>query len=205
MNCDSEKLFQFLFVYSPQVFANLTLPSCSIACFKSHKETHANDVPVEKPVTQTQPVAPVPEAPAVTPSRVFGSKKPNFSILETDADLANLMGRYPNLRIQLQSVYGLTLEPPPSDPQDQQSSFGSRGRGGRGGRGSGGWRGQRGRYGQQSQQPRQSHWNQVKGDKEAADAFKRMRDREGDSEGLAEFVKLITMKFGRAEDTDGAE
>lgn len=113
------------------------------------------------------------------------------------------MGRYPDLRIQLQSIYGLTLEPPPPDSTEQQeNSFNSRGRGR--GRGRGGWRGQRGRYGQNGGQSRQSQWSQVKGDREAGDAFKRMRDREGESEGLAEFVKLIMMKFGKNGEDDGA-
>lgn len=151
----------------------------------------------------SQPIEPVVEsaAPSAAP-RAFGSKKPNFSSLENDVDLIHLMSRYPDLRIQLQSIYGLTLEPPPPDPADQQDGFSSfRGRGR--GRGRGGWRG-RGRYGHTNQQPRQSQWNQAKGDKEAGDAFKRMRDREGDTEGLAEFVKLITMKFGKAGEDTGA-
>ena len=129
--------------------------------------------------------------------RIFGSKKPNFASLENDTDLINLMVRYPHLRIQLQSIYGLTLEPPPADPEQQRSFEPSRGRGR--GRGRGGWRGGRGRGGFHQQQPRQSQWTQARGDKEAGEALKRMRDREGDDEGLGEFFRLVTIKFGKGE------
>ncbi|KAH0364210.1 hypothetical protein KCU89_g18967, partial [Aureobasidium melanogenum] len=87
-----------------------------------------------------------------------------------------LLSRYPNLRIQLQSVYGLTLEPTPQD----QPSFSFRGRGR--GRGRGGFH-------------HQSHWSQAKGDKEAIESFKNMRNAQADDQALAEFVQLLKMKF----------
>lgn len=44
-------------------------------------------------------------------------------------------------------------------------------------------------------------WNQTRGDKDAFDAFKRMKDKEGRDEGLAEFMTLVAMKFGKETST----
>ena len=162
----------------------LTLGSCSIACFKQHKETHANDPPKEqstKPVQPTQPVPP--ELPVARNPLPGSSKKIDFTGFESDPELLRLLSRYPNLRIQLQSVYGLTLEPPPQE-QRSFSSFRGRGRG----RGRGGFH-------------QQSHWSQAKGDKEATESFKNMRTVDGDDQALAEFVQLLKMRFANdAED-----
>ncbi|KAF1345482.1 hypothetical protein BDV97DRAFT_402062 [Delphinella strobiligena] len=176
------------------------LPYCSLPCYRPHKESHANDVPVEKAIP-TEQIVPVPEvAEPVVAHRLVGSNKIDFSGLEDDPDLLRLMSRYPALRIQLQSVYGYTLEPPPSDSQDQPT-FNHRGRGGRGrGRGGRGGRNSRGGRGDYGQQPQQSQWTQAKGEKEAANALKDMRNKEGDTEGLAEFVQLITMKYGKGDE-----
>jgi hypothetical protein len=64
------------------------------------------------------------------------------------------------------------LEPSPQDHQFSSSSS-------RGGRGF----------------HRQSNWSQVKGDKEAIDSFRNMRNAETDTQGLAEFVELLKMRF----------
>ncbi|CAD0050468.1 unnamed protein product [Aureobasidium pullulans] len=106
--------------------------------------------------------------PTTTRNALPGStKKIDFTNFESDPELLRLLSRYPNLRIQLQSVYGLTLEP---SPQEQRSSnYRGRGRG----RGRGGFH-------------QQSHWSQAKGDKEATESFKNMRRVEGDDQGLAE-------------------
>ncbi|KAL1303936.1 hypothetical protein AAFC00_000389 [Neodothiora populina] len=170
------------------------LPYCSLACYKSHKDSHAEEV-VEPQESAESPVStPVQEdVPVSSAARGRQSKKIDYSDLQNDPDLLRLMNRYPGLRIQLQHIYSFTLEP---DPEEQRfSSFQGRGRGrGRGGRGRGGWRG-RGGFNQQQSRP--SQWTQSKGDKEAADAFKRMRTSEGEEEGLAEFVQLIAMKYGK--------
>lgn len=155
----------------------LTINSCSIACFKQHKETHANDPPKEKPAPAQPIAAETTTVPTTTRNALPGStKKVDFTNFESDPELLRLLSRYPNLRIQLQSVYGLTLEPP---PQEQPSSnYRGRGRG----RGRGGFH-------------QQSHWSQAKGDKEATESFKNMRRVEGDDQGLAEFVHLLKMRF----------
>jgi hypothetical protein len=166
----------------------LTVSSCSIACFKQHKESHAADPPKEQPVQSSQPTQPILSEPAPSPvvrNPLAGStKKIDFTGFESDPELLRLLSRYPNLRIQLQSVYGLTLEP----PQQEQRSFSSyRGRGR--GRGRGGFN-------------QQSHWSQAKGDKEATESFRNMRNVDGDEQALAEFVQLLKMRFGT--DADNA-
>ncbi|KAI4717680.1 hypothetical protein E4T48_06109 [Aureobasidium sp. EXF-10727] len=158
---------------------------CSIACFKKHKDTHANDAPKEQPA-QTTPSAQLtpsdlPSLPATRTALPGSSKKIDFAGFESDPELLRLLSRYPNLRIQLQSVYGLTLEPPPQE----QRSFSSRGRGR--GRGRGGFQ-------------HQSHWSQAKGDKEATESFRNMRTAEGDDNALAEFVQLLKMRFASEPD-----
>jgi hypothetical protein len=122
--------------------------------------------------------------PAVRNPLAGSSKKIDFTGFESDPELLRLLSRYPNLRIQLQSVYGLTLEPP---PQEQRSFSSYRGRGR--GRGRGGFN-------------QQSHWSQAKGDKEATESFKNMRNIDGDEQALAEFVQLLKLRFGT--DADNA-
>lgn len=160
----------------------LTVSSCSIACFKQHKESHAASPPKEQPVQSLQPTQPIPSESAASPvvrnSLAGSTKKTDFTGFESDPELLRLLSRYPNLRIQLQSVYGLTLEPP---PQEQRSFSSYRGRGR--GRGRGGFN-------------QQSHWSQAKGDKEATESFRNMRNVDGDEQALAEFVQLLKMRFG---------
>ncbi|KAI5206893.1 hypothetical protein AUEXF2481DRAFT_7119 [Aureobasidium subglaciale EXF-2481] len=160
---------------------------CSIACYKQHKETHANHAPRvqdTQPTQHAQSLVPESDAPKARGALAGSSRKIDFTGFDSDPELLRLLSRYPNLRIQLQSVYGLTLEPPPQE----QRSFSSRGRGR--GRGRGGFH-------------QQSHWSQAKGDKEAADSFRNMRNAEADDQALAEFVQLLKMRFASV--TDDAE
>jgi hypothetical protein len=164
----------------------LTGSSCSIACFKQHKESHATDPPKERSSQTVQPAQTIPSEsislPAARNPLPGSSKKIDFTGFESDPELLRLLSRYPNLRIQLQSVYGLTLEPPPQE-QRSFSSFRGRGRG----RGRGGFQ-------------QQSHWSQAKGDKEATESFKNMRNVDGDEQALAEFVQLLKMRFASEAD-----
>lgn len=171
-------------------------------CYKTHKAEHTQQpLPQIEPskelqaqsVQDAEPKAAEPKATeqgfTVAKSK---SKRPNFEGLESDPDLLRLLQKYSSLRIQLQSVYGLTLEPHP-DEMRQQGGF----RGGRGGfRGRG-----RGRGSFMNQQGSHGKWSQAKGDKEAESLLK--SQREGDnSEGVEEFVQLIKMKYGSAEDQE---
>lgn len=183
--CDSEYAQH---VHCP-IHRILSRHSCSIPCFKTHKETHSNDVQEQSQPVQTVPAPIVQESlPRSRPS----NQKTDFAGFENDPDLARLMARYPGLRIQLQSVYGLTLEPSPQDRPERQQFHRGRGRGG--------WRGRGRGYSQQQQQQRPSQWTQAKGDKEAQESFRRMRDADGETEGMAEFVQLLKMKFGAPQD-----
>lgn len=179
VNCDSE------WFTTKRRSRILIASSCSIACFKQHKETHANDPPKEQITQSILPTQPAPsdssQQPATRSALPGSSKRIDFAGFESDPELLRLLSRYPNLRIQLQSVYGLTLEPTPQE----QRSFSSRGRGR--GRGRGGFL-------------HQSHWSQAKGDKEATESFRNMRNAEGDDKALAEFVQLLKMRF--APDSD---
>ncbi|KAI4740540.1 hypothetical protein E4T50_09031 [Aureobasidium sp. EXF-12298] len=148
-----------------------------------HKETHANDPPKERATQTVQPTQPTPaELPAVRNPLPGSTKKIDFTGFESDPELLRLLSRYPNLRIQLQSVYGLTLEPSLQE-QRSFSSFRGRGRG----RGRGGFH-------------QQSHWSQAKGDKEATESFRNMRNVGGDEQALAEFVQLLKMRFATEAD-----
>lgn len=149
--------------------------SCSIACYKVHKVDHTDGI---KPQTTAAPLTRPPASQSTVPASQTKSKRPNFSGLESDADLVRLMERYAGLRIQLQSVYGLTLEPHPDEPRQQRHT-----------RGRGNYRG--------GFQARPSHgqWTKEKGDKEAVGLFR--SQREGvESEGLEEFLQLLKMKYG---------
>jgi len=108
--------------------------------------------------------------------------------LEKNLQLLELLKKHDALRVQLQSVYGFTLEPA---PEDRRSRGGFRGRGrGRGARG--------GRGGRDSFNPLQQSgpWTQAKGDKEAQGQLKRLREAEEEG-GVAEFVRLVKMMHGK--------
>lgn len=115
--------------------------------------------------------------------------------------------------MQLQAIYGLTLEPGPNEARTWNRqplpglsppnlpSRGGRGRGrGRNDLGHGGSRG--GRYGTATVGDEREYgpWTQTKGDKEALSVIKKMRGEGSElddvSEGMKEFVELCRIKFG---------
>lgn len=135
-----------------------------------------------------------------------------------------MLERYPLLQLQLQTVYGLMLEPGPEEartwhkqplpslpgydvPEPRETS--SRGvfRGGRGGRG-GRNRGGRSRYESSRNEEREyGRWTQEKGDREAAKMIAKMREgskKDGDdvADGIREFVELVRMRFGNVNGVD---
>ncbi|GAM84403.1 hypothetical protein ANO11243_023980 [Dothideomycetidae sp. 11243] len=157
---------------------------CSIPCYKTHKQIHADTTapaPVAaSPLTATSTTS-IADIPAPKPRR-HKAAKPDFSVLESDPILADLMRKNPSLRIKLQSVYGLTLEPLP--PAAAKGGFrpGYRGRGGfRGGMGG------------------QQHWTPAKGDAEALERLGRLRTDDGEDGAVAEFVRLVGLRFGEGE------
>ncbi|KAK5136829.1 hypothetical protein LTR08_001751 [Meristemomyces frigidus] len=178
---------------------------CSIECYKQHKTQHANDE-----ATKIQQEA---RARRDRPGTTQRAPKVNFSGFEKNDDLKRLLSRYPLLKIQLQAVYGHTLEPGPDDARSwnrepmygdgrpDTNSFRGRGRGR--GRGKGfdrGGRGGRGRGGFHTDDDRQhGAWTREKGDKEALAVVKKMRqggEDDAKAEGMREFLELCLMKFG---------
>lgn len=144
--------------------------------------------------------------------------KADFTGFENDKEFQRLLTRYPLLKVQLQAVYGLTLEPGPDDARTwnrqrlpgfdppQFQSRGSRGRGrgrGRGSSGRGGARG--GGFGKDEGRDEREYgaWTQAKGDKEALEVMKKMRgeDEQLDDlhEGMTEFVELCRIRLGEEE------
>lgn len=133
----------------------------------------------------------------------------DFTGFENDKDFQRLLSRFPLLKAQLQVTYALTLEPGPEDsrswnrgtlPGFEQPSRGHQGRGrGRGFRG-GRWGTARGGRDVAIPNERQhGNWTQAKGDKEALDVMKKMRESSGDDgeagEVMREFVQLCQIKF----------
>nr|POE46991.1 hypothetical protein CFP56_00323 [Quercus suber] len=130
-----------------------------------------------------------------------------MSTLQDDPEFKRLLSRYPLLIVQLQMIYGLTLDPGPEDARtwNRQRIYGDpapeyfRGRGRGRGRGFGA-RGGRGRGGhdEHSDRPR-GLWTPEKGEKDGLTVIKRMREGPVDderAEGLREFGELCRMRFG---------
>jgi zinc finger HIT domain-containing protein 3 len=133
---------------------------------------------------------------------------------ENDPEFKRLITRYPQLKTQLQVIYGLTLEPGPdderswnrrplfADPTARGGHNRGRGRGhSRGGRG--GRHGvKRGRYEIPAEGRPRGSWTQDKGDKEALAVMKKMRAAapnglaDAKTDGMREFIDLCLMKFG---------
>lgn len=83
----------------------LSLPSCSVACNKIHRENHPAD-----PDPAPRPTSP----PQLLPVDVYfrGDKQAGpFQILEQSEQLQFLFNKYPRLRSQLLDIHAATLEP----------------------------------------------------------------------------------------------
>ncbi|KAI7272279.1 hypothetical protein KC345_g7112 [Hortaea werneckii] len=203
---------------------------CSLACYKQHQPLHATTFSSSSEdattTTTTQPQSTTPSSARPPQDRRPGTHRRvpriDFTQFDTDPDFISLLHRYPRLKIQLQALYALTLEPGPEDARTwsreplpgepapaRGAGFHQRGRGGRGGRG--GRRGGRGRGGNFFREPpsegrQHGQWTVEKGEKEALGTMKRMRmgnQRNGGgggggdkAEGLKEFVELCMLRFG---------
>ncbi len=187
-----------------------------MSCYKLHKPTHA-----EEDQTKSQSTAPKKDRPGTT-QRV---PKVDFTSFENDKELLRLLERYPLLRLQLQTIYGLTLEPGPEEARSwskqplpslpgydlpEPSVTMSRGgfRGGRGPRGARN-RGGRTRHAESRDDEREhGRWTQEKGDREAVQMVAKMREggkTDGDdvADGMREFVELVRMRFGEKDEVEG--
>ncbi|KAI7580827.1 hypothetical protein KC346_g18837, partial [Hortaea werneckii] len=109
------------------------LRSCSLACYKQHQPFHTTTTTTttttssscEDPTTTTQPQhaspssPPRPDRPRPGPTnhRPVPPKR-DMTRFASDPDFLALLHRYPRLRIQLQALYALTLEPGPEDARN---------------------------------------------------------------------------------------
>lgn len=170
----------------------LTALSCSIECYKSHQNTHAeaSSPTIERPAPTGLPPKP-PPVPFFSPIDLHdergGSSIAAKSAISLDwsPDLQLLYKRFPRLFSQLQMVYEATTEPSDDQHDDHSSSRShtDRGRGRSRGRGRGRDRGA------------VAPWSQQKGFKAGLHQLRKLRCLDGDDgEGLREFSKL-TMRI----------
>lgn len=161
--------------------------SCSLACFKEHKPTHANDAP-----TPTAPVEPeIPQPPQPAPIPRYLKKKTDYSVLATNPKFQELLKQYPALLPALQRVYAATIEPDEDNQPRRGGRGGFRGRGSRGrGRGRGGHK------------DAPHKWTQKQGDNDAMRMLRGLRERnETDKEmqAMSAFLQLVEETFADAE------
>ncbi|KAF2479153.1 hypothetical protein BDY17DRAFT_356557 [Neohortaea acidophila] len=178
---------------------------CSLACYKTHKSTHENDNAGEEGPEKKLPTL------RDRPGTTQRAPKVDFTNFEADKDFQRLLARYPLLKVQLQTIYGLTLEPGPDEarswnrrplPGFAPPSFIARGGRGRG-RGTGrrgmNDRGGRGGYDNASEERERGPWTQAKGDKEAVGVLAKMRTGnvggEDVAEGMKEFIQLCPTAY----------
>lgn len=88
----------------------LTAPSCSVVCFRTHKENHPPDPPKPDPVLKLNNQE----------SDLDGKKSRKrgahpFSVLDESPELVRLFNKYPSLPSKLGSIHNATL--PPKDEQ----------------------------------------------------------------------------------------
>ncbi|KAF2808739.1 uncharacterized protein BDZ99DRAFT_389189 [Mytilinidion resinicola] len=169
------------------------LPYCSIPCYKNHKasEHSSKDAPNAAPISKSKAPAPIPPT---------APKVGDFSTLADHPSMQALLTSHPTLRDDLRKVYAATFARDPSQQQDHQEQrsggthrghmdrgrgFGTRGRGrGRGGRGG----------------ADTAPWTPKKGENDALYMLKGIRQgkRDGNAEGMQEFVKLVGEIYGSA-------
>lgn len=85
--------------------------SCSVACFRPHKDKHPPDPPKPDSAPAALP------APLVEQNKARKRKHP-FSVLDDSPDLHRLFQKYPRLPIMLTHIHAATL-PPSNDHQHQ--------------------------------------------------------------------------------------
>ncbi|RMY42325.1 hypothetical protein D0865_12057 [Hortaea werneckii] len=179
-----------------------SLRYCSLACYKQHQPIHAtasssSSTSEATTTQQQQPPAPSSQQPKDRRPGTNNHRGPKIDMtrFDTDPDFHSLLHRYPRLKIQLQALYALTLEPGPEEartwsreplPGDPIPTpgpgFNTRGRGGRGrrgGRGGGRGRGGSGGGGEATAalEGGRQHgvWTVEKGEKEALGVMRKMR------------------------------
>ncbi|KUI60622.1 Protein HIT1 [Cytospora mali] len=149
-----------------------SLPYCSVACFRPHKENHPPDDPKPPPVPK----------PADTESNAPKRKSHPFSVLDDSPELAQLFKRYPNLPAKLESIHSATLPPKEEEP----------------GRGGLPWNLQQA-PGYQNKKPKWTHDTGLRRGKEALRKARTNPGEEGDA--VREYCELVLHLLSKEEAT----
>lgn len=154
----------------------LTEPSCSVACFRPHKENHTPDEPKPTPVPKAA------GSQANAENKASKRKAHPFSVLNDSPELAQLFKRYPGLPAKLESIHSATL--PPSDEEP--------------GRGGLPWNLQQA-PGYQQKKPKWTHDTGLRRGKEALRKARTNPGEEGDA--VREYCELVLHLLSREEAT----
>lgn len=145
--------------------------SCSVACFRPHKENHPPDDPKPAP-------APKPAAAEKAPKR-----QPHpFSVLDESPELAQLFRRYPGLPAKLEGIHSATLPPPEEEP----------------GRGGLPWSLQQAPGYQQHHQSKRPRWTHDTGLRRGKEALRKARTDPGEEgDAVREYCELVLHLLSR--------
>ncbi|ROW16939.1 hypothetical protein VPNG_01048 [Cytospora leucostoma] len=155
-----------------------SLPYCSVACFRPHRENHPPDEP--KPTPDPKPAA---ETAQKAPKR----KSHPFSVLDDSPELAQLFRRYPGLPARLEGIHSATLPPP--EEEEQQP-----------GRGGLPWSLQQapGYQQQQQHQSKRPRWTHDTGLRRGKEALRRARTDPGEEgDAVREYCELVLHLLSR--------
>lgn len=163
--------------------SSLTVPSCSVVCFRTHKVNHPPDPP--------KPALPPKAAAAESIGDRLQSRKREhpFSVLDDCPELDRLFKKYPRLPSKLTRIHTATL--PPKDEQQQQQQ--------QPGRGGLPWSLNQA-PGYQSKKPRWSHDTGLKRGKEAL--RKARTDPGEDGDAVREYCELVLYLLSKKKDAE---
>ncbi|KAL2263583.1 hypothetical protein VTK26DRAFT_6144 [Humicola hyalothermophila] len=171
-----------------------SMPYCSVACSKQHKENHPPDPPKPDP-PNTNPSQP----PDSSSSTSTFSSDPYGILLEHRASFDRLFEKYPSLPAELARIQQATLPPPP--PSAESSSLPSSSR-----PPSIPGLNPHQRRNNNRQQQQQQPWTRDVGLRRGADALRRARTDPGDvGDGVREFCELVLFLLGKAQEQGGRE
>ena len=159
--------------------------SCSLSCYKIHRETHSQGLnPPPRPESPEQQAAVSQDrdtTPQVDKAGLNGTPQASrnqFDVLLSSARLNTLFQRYPSLRSQLEQIFAVISGPLPPSPGSRDQSQKRFGRGDFHGRG-------RGRGGGPP-------WMPERGIIDGLSHLKRAKEFDGvEGEGMREFMHLV--------------
>lgn len=161
----------------PRACSDINCPSCSVVCFRKHKENHPPD-PVLPPETVAKE--------ATDGHNKTRKREHPFAVLDDSPELQRLFKKYPSLPSKLTHIHKATL--PPKDEQQQTP-----------GRGGLPWNLNQA-PGYQSKKPRWSHDTGLKRGKEAL--RKARTDPGEDGDAVREYCELVLYLLSKQKDTE---